>query len=335
MFQKTIVYALVIFTFVYANPNKYIYDVESAIIEYEITGGAVFTPETNLSIKGTAALRFKEWGKTKIDREDGFLLLTGAIEHKESVRHFIKQTNDNIVTVDYLNEQLIEGKTTSKDTKDNEIKNFKLVRKEIVAGYECEVWKANAIEKCLYKGVVLKLESNIYNVYYIKKATSVVFDTNSSEIDFDLPDYPKHKIGLLKEYKRVQKIHTSHELSHSIEKNTSEEESKTNFLNHLGEDIYAQQKKILPKSLLMMKKTRECLQGLDNPFEDNVCMGNFSDMTLHLGTNKYKYLSLWNEKNKEKLLDNIENDVLALQSKVPCIKRAKNIIDLSMCMKDR
>jgi len=320
---------------VYANPNKHIYDVESAVIEYKITGGVAFTPETNLSIKGTAALRFKEWGKTKIDREDGFLLLTGAMEHKESVRYFLKQTNDNIVTVDYLNEQLIEGKTTSKDTKDNEIKNFKLLRKEIVAGYECEVWGASGVEKCLYKGVVLKLESNIYNTNYIKEATSAVFDTNISEIDFALPDYPRHKIGLLQEYKKGQKIHTSHEFSYGVEKNASEEESKTNFLNHLGRDIYSQQKKILPKSLLMMKKTRECLQGLDNPFEDNVCMENFSDMTLHLGTNKYKYLSLWDEENKEKLLDNIENDVLALQSKIPCIKRAKNIIDLSICMKDR
>ena len=56
-------------------------------------------------------------------------------------------------------------------------------------------------------------------------------------------------------------------------------------------------------------------------------------MKAQLGTKENDYIILWDEKRKNTLLDKIEEDLIDLQSRMTCINRAKNITDLSDCMK--
>ena len=74
------------------------FEVESGMVIYEISGGTQLTPETNLSISGNAKLRFKEWGDIRLEEENGMVLTTGAIKHKQ----YVNQTNDQVDLVRYM-----------------------------------------------------------------------------------------------------------------------------------------------------------------------------------------------------------------------------------------
>ena len=87
-------------TFLYAQVDNPLYEIQSGMVLYDISGDTQLTPETNLSIKGQAKLYFKEWGELKIEEESGMVLTTGAIKHKQNVKRFEKQTKDKIIKVD-------------------------------------------------------------------------------------------------------------------------------------------------------------------------------------------------------------------------------------------
>lgn len=333
-------------TSIHANEEKIPFQIESATIIYEIAGEAELTPETNLTIKGRAQLRFKDWGKVKIEEESGILLTTGAIRHRQKVKKFVKETEDNIITVDYSNEQLIERKRAASKKPKDDMKDFMYKGKLDIAGIECNLWEGRGMRKCMYKGIILLLESHVYNAHYSKKAITVLLDINHSKEEFTLPDYPIHKIGLFKDNKKTKNTTKTESFRKLIKNKVAisgdkvsfaqerENRKRQKFLNNLGKDIFIQQKKLLPALLLSMQKTRACLQTVENPFQANECIEEFSRMKEKLSRQEDDYILLWDKKRKEILLDKIEEELTGLQSKKPCIERAKNITDLSACLKN-
>jgi len=339
-------YVFFAFTNIHAEEDKIPFQIESGTVIYEITGGAELTPETNLTIHGKAQLRFKEWGKIKIEEESGTVSTIGAIKHKQIVRKFVKETEDNIITVDYMHEQLTERKRAASKNTELETDTFVYKGKTNIAGTECELWEAMGISKCIYKGIILQLESHVYNAYYSKKAINVLLDIHHTTEEFALPDYPTHNIGLYKNHKKTRNDKKTETFTNVIKKKVvithnkvsfdqqKENKKRQKFLNQLGKDIFIQQKKILPALLLSMQKTRECLQTAESPFEANECIEDYSRMKVKLGTEENDYILLWDKKRKEILLDKIEDELTSLQAHMPCINRAKHITDLSACLKN-
>ncbi len=333
------------FIMLQASDKNNSFNVESASVVYNISGGAQLTPETNLSIQGTAKLRFSDWGNIKIEEEIGLLLTSGAIKHKQHVQNFVKETKDSVITVDYRNKQLTQRKKVSHKQIIDITKNLEQKGIETVAGVECDIWEGPGERICIYKGIILKLESNVYNASYLKEATKIVLNKHTTSDDFKLPDFPIHKIGLFKDNMKTKKNQNQNHFMHVVKNGhvtkdsklrtfkTKEQQKIEYFLNYLGKDIFREQKELLPMLLLAMKKTRECLQTVENPFEANECIEEFSRMKAHMGMQMNDYILLWDEKRKEKLLDKIEDEVTNLQSRIPCINRAKNITDLSACFK--
>lgn len=321
------------------------FDVESGMVLYEIRGGAQLTPETNLSIKGNAKLRFKEWGEVKLEEESGVVLTTGAIKHKQHVKRFEKQTKDSVITADFENEQLLERKKGS----NGHDETASLVQKgqDNVAGILCDVWEGSGIKKCIYKNIVLKLESHVLDVSYVKVATKAVFDINTSIEDCTVPDYPVQEFSLFKDNLKTKNAYKTenfckilqdadfdlHDDNKSYGTNNITNKERKKFINHIAKDIFLRQKELLPELLQSLKETRACLQTGENPFEANQCIENFSRMKAQLGTQEDDYIILWDDKRKSILLDKIEDDLIDLQSRIPCVNRAKNITDLSACMK--
>jgi len=332
----------------HAEITSHPYEVESGIVIYEISGGAQLTPDTNLSISGNAKLRFKEWGVIRLEEENGMMLTTGAIKHKQYVKRFEKQTKDKVITADYENEQLLERKKTPGKKNDlDETKGLIKTGEENVAGITCTVWEGPGIKKCIYKGIVLKAESHVYDVFYTKVATNVQFDIDASAEECQVPDFPKQEFALFKDkvktknlYKvdnlcKVLKNSVNDRKDHNVSYNAHNiaDEKREKFINFISQDIYKRQKELLPALLLSMRKMRECLQTVENPFSANQCIENFSRMKIHLGTEEDDFIILWDEKRKNTMLDKIEDELIELQSRIPCVKRSKNITDLSTCMK--
>ena len=324
------------------------FDVESGMIIYQIKGGGQLTPETNLSIKGKAKLRFKEWGEVKLEEESGVVQTKGAIKHKQHVRRLEKQTKDTVITADYENEQLLERQTaTTERTGHDETAWLTQKGQESVAGILCDVREGPGVKKCIYKNIVLKLESHVLDVSYVKEATQVLFDINTSTDECQVPDYPVHEFALFKDdikTKNVYRVENFCKVLKDIAVDISEDnqtyistniddDERKKFINHIARDIYERQKELLPALLQSLKETRACLQTGEDPFTANLCIESFNRMKDQLGTKEDAYIILWDEKRKNRLLDKIEEELIDLESRMPCVKRAKNITDLSNCMK--
>ncbi len=84
-------------------------------------------------------------------------------------------------------------------------------------------------------------------------------------------------------------------------------------------DIYEQQKELLPELLKSMQETRACLQTGEDPFTANECIENFSRMKAQLGTEEEDYIILWDDKRKNILLDKVEEEIIDLESRMPCV----------------
>ena len=335
-------------TLLHAEPVSHPFEVESGMVIYEIYGGAQLTPETNLSIKGQGKLRFKEWGDIKLEEEGGMVLTTGAIKHKQYVKRLEKQTKDSVITADYKNEQLLERKKVKgKESIENETFGLLKTGQQSVASFICDIWEGPGVKKCIYKGIVLKSESHVFDVSYVKVATEALFDINASDEECEVPDYPIQEFALFKDKVKTKNKYnvdnfckvlkdTAYELKDNnitYSANNIADEKRQKFINHISKDIYKRQKELLPALLLSMRKMRECLQTGENPFEANQCIESFSRMKVQLGTEEDDYIILWDDKKKNDLLDRIEDELIELQSRIPCVKRAKNITDLSSCMK--
>ena len=324
------------------------FEVESGMVIYEISGGTQLTAETNLSISGHAKLRFKEWGDIRLEEENGIVLTTGAIKHKQYVKRLEKQTKDMVITADYKNEQLLERKKGLRnENKSDKTEGLTKKGQATVAGVICDVWEGPGVKKCIYKGIVLKSESHVFDVSYVKVAREVLFDMNSSAEECEVPDYPVQEFALFKD-----KIKTKNQFkvdnfckvlkdaAYEIKDNNISyssqniaDEKRQKFINHISQDIYKRQKELLPALLLSMRKMRECLQTGENPFSANQCIESFSRMKVQLGTEEDDYIILWDEKRKNAMLDKIEDELIDLQSRISCVNRSKNITDLSTCMK--
>jgi len=335
-------------TLLHAEVKTHPFDVESGTVIYDISGGTQLTPETNLSISGNVTLRFKEWGDVKTEEESGVALTTGAIQHKQDIQRFEKHTKETVITVDYENEQLLERKKTASDNINyDETASLTKTGEEIVAGIPCDVWEGPGIKKCIYKNIVLKLESDLYDISYLKVATKAVFDINASDEACQVPDYPVQEFALLKDniqtknkYKSENFCKILNDKTYDIEEgnisdgiNTITDEERRNFINQVAQDIYRKQKKLLPKLLKSMKKARECLYRAEDPVTANQCLESFNQMKEKLGKEKDGYIIFWTDDQKSTLFDQLEDEIIDLQSRISCVNRAKNITDLSSCMK--
>jgi hypothetical protein len=64
--------------------------------------------------------------------------------------------------------------------------------------------------------------------------------------------------------------------------------------------------------------------------------GNLEDVARiksHFTKDKDSNIESWKEGDQDHILDDFDENIALLKSKMPCIRSAKNISDLSACMK--
>jgi len=347
--RVVLLFIFIISSFVCATTKTHKFDIEQGFVLYEILGGAQLTEESNLNIHGTSQLHFKDWGTVLHEEDLGIVETKGAINYVQEIKRLEKHTKDKIITVDYENEQLLERKTDKIFSSHQKETEGLLHRgQEVIAGILCSVWVGPSIKKCIYKGVVLKQESNVLGVSYVKEAIKVVFDINASEEQYALPDYPTRTFSLFNDNLKT-KNQTKPENVCKILKNIVKEvdaddksfeasnpidtKRRQKFINKIVQGIFRIQKKVLPKLFLAMKKSRECLQLSEDHFERNQCVETYHLRKRNLGFQEEDYVVFKTISEKDVLVDNVEDAIIDLQSRMSCIKRAQNFIDISRCMR--
>ena len=334
-------------SFVHAEVATHYYDIEQGFVQYEILGGAQLTDETNLNIQGSSTLRFKEWGNIRQEEDRGVVVTKGAINYVQEVRRLEKHINGKVIVVDYDNEQLLEQ--PSIDTVSSFIKETEgLVQRgqDVIAGVLCKIWVGPSVTKCIYKGVVLKQESHVLGISYSKKAVKAEFDINATYEQCILPPFPKNMFGIIRDNPKIKKSDTVEnvcnvfkDVVHEVDADNKSFEpykvvdtkKRNKFINKIAKGIFKKQKEILPKLFLLMKKTRECLHLAEGILEKQQCIFSYREGKSNLGFDEESYVIF--EDYEVDSLDRIEEAIIDFAPRMPCIKRAKNFIDLSSCMK--
>lgn len=182
------------------------YNVESGIVHYETS---ISGPYVNGS--GTEDLYFKKWGALEINFEDksettSFFNENGIeVLTTEDARNAYKIDNEKIYVVDYAagviytkEDPLIEymrqnnldaleaGRETMISMGGVQLGNEKIL------GHDCEVWDLLGVKQWIYKGITLKVVTNMAGITIIKEATSIKFDVSVANSYFELPNFP-HK----------------------------------------------------------------------------------------------------------------------------------------------
>lgn len=335
-----------------ADKDFKIYEAESGQVLYEMSGGGQLTQETNLTISGKARLRFKEWGTVALVEERGAAAAVGAIRDKQAFRSLVKQEKDTTLYANYKTEKVLERKSSSTYSVHGETQTKGLEKTGTmnIAGLVCDVWEGSGIKKCLYRGVPLLLEIQLHGITYTKKASDVNFDINISDDKCMMPDFSVEEFGLIRGVgmtKNKRKPKEVIEVFKDISKgnfvinrmdidtndtNQSNDKAKIEFLNRLGQSIYENQKELLPQLLLNLEKSRECMQRAESLKEANECIRELRDIKKEMGI-KMPFVLFWNDEEENAYLEQLDDEISNLKSRMSCVSRAKNITELSGCMK--
>ena len=186
-------------------------------------------------------------------------------------------------------------------------------------------------------------------MYYQKKATHITFNIDTATSACTIPNYPVEKFALFKTNMKTKTAKLPQELSKILEliskdmnkeminskisEDTLTPEQKRIWLDKIGQNIFEKQKEFLPEFLLSMKKARVCLHQADDWIQANICVEDVTQLKRELSKDKQNNIELWKGKEKTKVLDQLDENIFLLESKMKCVRGSQNITDLSTCMK--
>lgn len=331
------------------------FDTPSAMINYEINGSGKVSVDSNLSIKGKATLLFTEWGARKLYTEKYVRSTTGAVKNVNTIRLFIREDRGDVYTVDF-DKKMIE---TSKDAvlktaieageylyqkkMDAILKNGKKVGNASVLGLRCDEWIYEGQKRCYYKGIPLKEESMVSGITVVKTAISAEFDKNISEETYALPEfeYSKQKGFLMNVAKETtdQKSLSDNGADENDSNKTDGEAfvaEKTPIVedSDLTKNVFDLQKSLLPKLLSEMQEARVCLENANDKNEANLCLSKLLELEEEISGEKNTEgeITIWTKIIQNDTMENLEEEIMDMKRRMPCIRRSRDFDDLSECM---
>jgi len=341
--HKIIVAFLLLYTgasSLFANDNQTEeYKLKSGVVIYSISGGGVLAPDLNLTITGEGKLRFRDWGKVALVEEQIEESTSGAFRNIEKFTKCIKYDKRQQFNVDYDQEIILERPIPKGRGLEDLTVGMLPHGKEVIAGRNCEVWAKEGVRVCLYKGIPLLIEKELFGIHYEKKALWVEENIDVATEQCSIPNFPVQKIALFKTSIKQKKGYA--EVSKYLSKILDEISGKSSlnikkhkqyYLDRLGQHIFERQKALLPKMLESMKRARECLQGADDSLEANDCIEEINRFKAKMVKEDENNIDTWDVAAKNKILDEFDENIAVLESRMKCIRAAKNITDLSSCM---
>ncbi len=187
------------------------YKLKSGIVKFEtkINGKVMGSTVTG---SGTEALYFKDWGDVELKKQDSKQVtkinMFGQKKTEVQETHVMdKLDNGKSYHVDMKNKTIFlrrdpamemmktfnDGDVVDPGKKMLESMGGKIVGKEKVLGYTCDVWEIPGGKQWMYKGLPLKLVMTVMGITTTHTAVSAKFNTNVPDSYFKLPDYPVQK----------------------------------------------------------------------------------------------------------------------------------------------
>ncbi len=330
------------------------FDIRSAMVVYDIKGDGNLTANSHLAVNGRSTLLFEAWGARKLYKEKYLESTTGAVKNTKTIRTLYLEDHGKVHKVDFEKQKIetnedsmtkiaiTNGENLYQKRIEEMIEKGKRVGDSSVLGYPCEEWLFKGRKRCYSRGVPLKEESTVSGIPVIKIAISIRFDINVSNDSFVLPEFNlDEQQGFLMETSKK----TLDKKSSGVKKATDNlisdtdglantEKSEIEVSDDLTEKIFQEQKAWLPKLLEEMQEARVCLENSFKATDANNCLAKMIEIEEQMSGEKSKErkISRWTALAGQKIMDDMEENILEMKRRMPCIRRSQNFDDLSKCM---
>jgi len=347
------------------------YDVKSGKIEYSIKESGNIMGMVKIKGVGKKRLVFDNYGVKDLTEENKVKKETTGGQTKVTKEHTIQYMNGGIMyRVDFnrkkivrmenpamgMNTMLGGGKNIGQ-TGETMMKSMggKKVGTDQVLGYRCDVWDIMGVKQCIYKGIPLRIESNIMGLKSLEVATKAEFDISLSEDDFKLPEYSLvdmmgkklemdrsklNEIDKAQSAKNTQKMQegmkamaaamgalkeSGYDMSNPNAKPTEAQKKamqKAAMSAMGGEDkMLVRTKKEIMDESKDLPEIKKCFQSANSVKEANICekKADSEDPEHH---------TTWNDSIKSKLI----KEITAFEKSLPCIEKAYSFAALKQCM---
>ncbi|WP_121626904.1 hypothetical protein [Poseidonibacter antarcticus] len=354
------------------------YAIKSAHIEYKIIGSMDIMGNSSKTT-GTKKLIFSNFGShelTEINKIEEQNMMGNQKTIKTHTLDYIKEATLYKVDFNKKNIQrmqvpalgmMIEDKDESIQEKGQKIiisMGGKKIGIDKVLGYECEVWSLMGTEQCLYKGIPLKVQSNIMGIKNTEIATKIEFDLPINKDIYKLPTFPiidsisgtnidRDQLDKMDETDKKNAIKNRTDLDNLTQTlqesqkkikanpNMSEEEQKRLLIETMSnsKDMKSQfekQKEMMPKAITLMKFYRDCLQDAKSKADAQSCDKRGQALAKKLGideefNDEEEDKRAWTKEGRRTIVLEINEEIKNIESRLPCIQKAKNMMDLMNC----
>ena len=355
------------------------YEVKSAKIEYEIKGsGDILGGMVKSKTLGKKRLVFDNYGLKELTEENKVTKNRTMGKTEIDKIHMLNYTNYAIVySVNFEQKEIMRQKNSGMmmanmlggeniSKKGEELlkeMGGKKIGRDKVAGHTCEVWDLSGIKQCLYRGIPLRVESNIMGLKSLEIATKAEFDIKLTKEDFKLPDYPILNLDMdaMMQGEKPKPMDKSklEEMDRKANGKAQKEakESKdalkgigaglkaavdAGYDAKSGKDMTPEQEKAMRKAMMnamggediiFQKMKTKSLEGLKNVPKAKKC---FEDAQSAKDANVCEKIIdsedpivhyKWNSKEKAELLKEIES----AKGMLKCVESAKNMEALKVC----
>jgi len=346
-----------------------LYEVKSGKIDYSISGGGNMMGMMQSQIKGEKHLVFDAYGKRSLTEELKVTNETVNGHTQSRKEHTMTYMNGSVIyTVDFRGKQIMRtvnpmvnmvgammggGKNGSMTQTGLTMLKQMGGRKtgtEKILGYTCDVWELAGTKQCLYKGVVLKLESDVMGMKQMEVATKAEFDIDLSDDDFALPDMPviQMDMSMMMSGGMPQPIDKSKLKAMDEADNKSIEQGMSGMQESLSSFSKEMEKK---KGTVSENEMEQMMMGAMLPqLKQNIlkeeawvddaydCYANAStlkdanrcgDAIAKARGESVEPLPQWNEKMKNETLTSLKE----YKAHLDCIKKANTLDDMDACDK--
>jgi hypothetical protein len=324
------------------------YNTPTAIVNYAITSTRLSQAHEYLEVNGTATLLFSDWGARALYKEKTIRKTQGAIKKSESVRTLVVEDREIVYQVDFDVQRIIKridpirrsqierNDNLYQDKMQNLSQHGKKIGDSVIMGLPCEEWQLNARTVCLYEGIPLLEKKTIsQTTSIIKRAVLVKLKAPQIPDDvYALPDMKllEEKGFLLKEYDAALFADTSETFKEKLAKT-----SKSPAAKRADKERFRQQKALMITLLDALRESRICLINAETRTEANVCLGPVVEIEEQLsGHRSEKWtVSTWTNVAQEHMIDSLDQKIVSLQQKMPCIRRSRNTENLAECIDEQ
>ena len=350
----------------FAGSNQYkMYGVESGKIDYKITGSGNILGVKTKTV-GKKRVLFKDYGAKSLTEENQVQKTDMGGNANVEKSHKITILDDAILyNVDLEKKRIMRMQNPAmammsamgSDKSPLEMGEAMLKKMggkktgtDKVLGYTCDMWEAMGTKQCIYKGIPLKIETDMMGTKQTEVATKAEFDISIPDDSFKLPDFPaydmygqkldKSSLTTLDAKEKKEAAQAAEALAatmgamaaaaQSAGVKPGEKPSKAQEKDMENAMMAALLPRMKQKALAEEKvflSAKECFGKADTLEEAKVCSDKMDEMSGE-SADPEDELAKWDDKTKKETLGFIDQGL----KNITCIRKAQTMDVVKKCM---